>query len=159
MGDVLDMAERVLVGHIQGRKYNTERIWLWNMEIWGQFIDALPFVISIPKGWFTLSFSRLEHLQWVVARYWRIEQAPVLLKRWSPLFDHKREHLGVGPIWVRLPGLPMQFWFEDTFVHIGNALRSYLDHDKSYIAIGIMTMARILVHLDTREDLEESITL
>ena len=43
--------------------------------------------------------------------------------------------------------------------HIGNTLGTYLDHEKSYLTLGIMTMAKILVHLDTREGLEEAITL
>lgn len=85
--------------------------------------------------------------------------APVLLKRWDPLFDPEREQLGAGPIWVQLPGLPMQFWTTQVFKRIGDALGTYLEHDKSYEQTGIMTMARILVHLDTRPGLEEKITL
>lgn len=67
--------------------------------------------------------------------------------------------MGVGPIWVRLPGLPMQFWIPRVFKHVGDALGTYLEHDQSYEKTRIMTMARILVHLDTREGLEEKITL
>ena len=40
-----------------------------------------------------------------------------------------------------------------------DALGTYLEHDQSFEKTGIMTMARILVHLDTREGLEEKITL
>jgi len=40
---------------------------------------------------------------------WHIEQAPVLLQRWTPLFDPKREQMGATPLWVRLLGLPLQF--------------------------------------------------
>lgn len=61
--------------------------------------------------------------------------------------------MGVGPLWVKLPGLPLHFWLEDIFRHIGNALGTYLEHDKSYMSTGIMAYAMILVHLDTREGL------
>ena len=67
--------------------------------------------------------------------------------------------MGARPIWVRLSGLPMQFWTPQVFKRIGDALGTYLEHDKSYEQSRIMTMARILVHLDTRAGLEEKITL
>jgi len=45
------------------------------------------------------------------------------------------------------------------FKRIGDALGTYLEHDQSFEKTGIMTMVRILVHLDTREGLEENIAL
>lgn len=72
------------------------------------------------------------------------------------MFDPKWEQLGDGPLWVRLPELLLHFWFDDILKRIGNALVTYIDHDKSY---GNMSLARILIHLDTREGLEEQITL
>lgn len=85
--------------------------------------------------------------------------APVLLKRWSPLFDPEREQIGAGPLWVRLPGLPLQYWCEEAFIRIGNALGTYLDHDRTLVESSDRTVARILVHLDTREGLVGKITL
>lgn len=90
----------------------------------------------------------------VLSKLWHIELAPVLLKRWSPVFDPELEHLGAGPIWVRLPGLPLHFWSEDVFKHIGNALGTYLDYDKSNMA-----MARILVDLDKHKGLVENLQI
>jgi len=53
----------------------------------------------------------------------------------------------------------MQFWILMVFKRIGDALGTYLEHDQSFEKTGIMTMVRILVHLDTREGLEENIAL
>jgi len=80
--------------------------------------------------------------------------APVLLKWWSPLFDREHEQIGAGLIWVRLPGLPLQFWSEEVFIRIGNALGTYLDHDRTFVESKNRNLAR-----DTREGLEEKITL
>lgn len=74
------------------------------------------------------------------------------------MFNSEREELGVGPIYVHLLCLPLHFWFEDIFSHIGNTLRTFLDYEKSYIVSGNMSLARILVHLNTQEGLEEKIT-
>lgn len=53
----------------------------------------------------------------------------------------------------------MKYWNPIVFKHIGNVLGIYLEHDQSYETLGNMTMAHILVHLDTREGMEEKITL
>lgn len=44
-------------------------------------------------------------------------------------------------------------------MQIGNTLGTYLYYDRSYIQMKIQTLARILVYLDTKEGLEEKITL
>ncbi len=85
--------------------------------------------------------------------------APVLLKRWSPLFDSEREQIGVGPLWVRLSGLPLQYWSKEVFIKIGNTLGIFLDYDKTIVQYKNSSLACILVHLDTREGMEERITL
>lgn len=71
-------------------------------------LKDLPEVQVLPRGWFSLHFAKGNYTDLVLARYWYIEMAPVLLKRWSPLFDSKREQIGAGPLWVRLFGLPLQ---------------------------------------------------
>lgn len=100
-----------------------------------------------------------DFIPWVLSKHWHIELALVLLKHWSPPFDPKCEHLGVGSIFVRLPGLPLHFWSEDIFKWTGNALGRDMDFDKSYMLMGNMSMACILVFLDTIEGVEESIKL
>ena len=74
----------------------------------------------------------------------------MLLKHWTPLFDPETEQIGVGPIWIRLPGLPLQYWSKDIFRRIGNSLGTFMEYDKSYQTTGMMAYARILIHLDTR---------
>lgn len=83
----------------------------------------------------------------------------VFLKRWTLLFDSKKEKMGVGPIWVRLLGFPLQFWLKYVFRCIGDDLGIYLDHDRSYMETNSLAIVRILVHLDTREGLVESFSV
>lgn len=125
----------------------------------GQHLAELSFVQTFVCGWFALRFTGVEHTHWVLSSFLHMEQARVLLRRWSPLFNPEREQLRVGPLWVRLPGLPLQFWFEDIFRRIGNSLDTSLEFDKSYLSTGIMDFARISVHIDIREGLQEQVTL
>lgn len=136
-----------------------DRLTKWVEEIWGNLLRDLPEVHILPRGWFSLHFSKEDYIDLVLEKFWHIESAPVLLKRWSPLFNPEREQIGAGPLWVRLPGLPLQYWSEEALQQIGNALGTYLDHDRSYIESRQRTLAYVLVHLDTREGLERKITL
>ena len=82
-------------------------------------MPLLSEVLTMNCGWFVLIFSQPELVNWVLTKYWHIEMNPVLLKRWSPMFDPDKENAGVGSIWVQLPGLLMQFWNEATLRYIG----------------------------------------
>lgn len=90
--------KKVLVGRIRGRNYTIERLRLWIEEIWGSLLKDLPIIHVLARGWFALRFHREEYTDWILSRFWNIEMPPVLLKRWDPLFDPKREQLGAVPI-------------------------------------------------------------
>jgi len=158
-GETMDFADRVLVGCIRGRNYSAACLKTWATEVWGQHLVDIPFVQTFVRGWFALRFACVDHTNWVLSSYWHFEHAPVLLKRWTPLFDPETEHIGIGPVWIRLPGLPLQYWSEDIFRRIGNAIGSFMDYDKSYQHTGMMAYARLLINLDTRGGLQEYITI
>jgi len=96
--ETMTLARTILVVHVRGRTFTTERLKLWVKEIWGAQFSELPEVQELPRGWFSLHFSKEDHMNIVLAQYWHIEMAPVLLKRWSPLFDPEREQIGAGPL-------------------------------------------------------------
>jgi len=158
-GDIMEFADRVLVGRIRGRNYSAARLKTWATEVWGQHLVDIPVVQTFVRGWFALRFARADHTNWVLSSFWHFEHAPVLLKRWTPIFDPATEQIGIGPVWIRLPGLPLQFWSEDIFRRIGNAIGVYMDYDKSYLHTGMMAYARLLINLDTRGGLQEYITI
>lgn len=157
--EMMDFADRVLVGRIKGRNYTAAQLKTWATEVWGHHLVNIPHVQTFVRGWFTLRFARANHTNWVLSSYWHFEHAPVFLKRWTPLFDPKTEQIGIGPVWIRLPGLPLQCWSEDIFKRIGNALGTFMGYDKSYHQTGMMAYARILVNMDTRGGLYEHITI
>jgi hypothetical protein len=86
-------------------------------------------------------------------------EMPIVLKRWTPTFDAKKERVDEEPIWVRLSGLPMQFWNSARFVVIGNMLGSYIEADMSFEDTGLMSVARILVRLNLRPGLLQELTI
>jgi len=83
IGEEAFMASTILVGHVHGRAYSAKRITLWVKEIWGGLFKELPKVQVLLRGWFALDFTKENYTDFVLARYFHIEMAPVLLKRWS----------------------------------------------------------------------------
>ena len=84
---------------------------------------------------------------------------PIVLKKWSPIFDVVKERAGKEPIWVKLPCLPIHLWNQYLFKMWGDHLAEYLDVDFSFKDIGEMVVARMLVILDLREGLAPKICL
>ena len=104
-------------------------------------------------------FKKEEDLRQILNKSWAIEHSPVLLKPWHPLFDASRERVDKIPIWVRLPALPLHFWGPVHFRRIGDILGTYLDADFSYLETHEKKMARIMVNINIREGLAETINL
>ena len=67
--------------------------------------------------------------------------------------------MDVVPIWVRLLGLPMQYWSEDHFTSIENILGTFLEADMYFKITKLHRVARILVNINVREGLFEEIRL
>lgn len=67
MGDVVDTANKVLVGRVRGRTYSAAQLRLSVMEIWGNILKELLSVTILAWGWFTLSFQRKDYTSWVLS--------------------------------------------------------------------------------------------
>lgn len=76
-----------------------------------------------------------------------------------PLFDAQKEKEVESPVWVKLPGLPMQFSTDSAFISVGNTLGKFLNIDISYLRTHECGVARILVSLNPREGLADAINL
>lgn len=90
---------------------------------------------------------------------WSFGKRPILFRRWTPLFDAQKEKTVESPFWVKLPGLPMQFWTDSAFTSIGNTLGKFLDIDRSYLRTHDWSVAYILVSLNPREGLADAMNL
>ena len=122
----------------------------------GRGDEDSPRCIYPHQGWFMLTFTILTQVDWVLNQYWHIELHPMLLKCWSPIFDPNKENPGAEPIWMRLPGLPVQFQNETALRNIGEDFGHYLDHEKSYLVTGIKDVACILIFRDTGDGLHDN---
>eukprot|EP01018_Ginkgo_biloba_P004985 Gb_28741 [translate_table: standard] len=77
----------------------------------------------------------------------------------SPFFNARRKRTNSVPIWVKLPGLLLDFWSLDIFKEIGNTLGTFLEAEQGFVDSNSLSVARILVSLDLREGLAKEILI
>ena len=66
------------------------------------------------------------------------------------------EQLDTIPVWVHLPGLPLEFWNPTWLREIGNELGTFIEADLSFQQMKIKKVAKILVSLNIRTSLPEA---
>jgi len=153
MDEVADISGRTVIGRVRGRRFGVSTLSEWVESNWAVKLGYSPTFMVLLRGWFAFQLKNAEDAQWVLLCNWSIDSNPMALKLWTPLFDPRRERFDVEAIWVRLPGLPKEFWSPSIFKDIGNSLGVFLEADMSFEVSGDMSLARILVKIDMREDL------
>jgi hypothetical protein len=154
-----EMVEKVVVGRkkIYHMGFNTLMKWV-NLS-WFSILDHFPSVHVLSKGWFLLRFNNSVDVGNVLNIPWCIDLTSLPLKRRSPFFDSSCEIIDELMIWVRLPDLPIELWTTKGFECLGNSLGNYMETYMSFITLGIISMAYILVSLNIRKGFPEKIEL
>jgi len=76
-----------------------------------------------PKGFFTVILYCIEDKLRVLGTGPHFFNAAGLYMRdWIPRFNPDKEDLTWAPVWIRMYGLPDEYWDEDVFRKIGNGL-------------------------------------
>jgi hypothetical protein len=144
---VVEFLEMVVVGWACGKWLGTTFFHSWMENNWGYNLSVFPSIWLLAKGWFSFIFTATTNVSWVLSKTWSMLGTPIFLKCWTPSFYMKRERMDVVPVWVRLPGLPMQYWNPVHFSAIGNKLGEYIELNFFFEVTGLMSMSRILVRL------------
>ena len=156
---VLAMSQRTLVGRVMGKTFARKTVVDWVDGNWREFLGYSPKVDMLLCGWFAVVVKSEDDMRLILNKNWHVNHSPVLLKPWHPLFDASRERVDRIPIWVRLPGLPLHFWDPIHFRKLGDILGSFLEADLTFLETHYKQVARILVEVNIREGLPETIDL
>lgn len=83
---------------------------------------------------------------------WTVAGAPIAVTAWVPNFDPQRAYFGSAPVWVLVPGLPLDFWSEKVLGMILAPLGKFIRMGPVTQSLGRMgkkaTATRILVEVD-----------
>ena len=159
MNLVIQLENQTLVGRASGRSFALKIIIEWAHSAWKEHPGYVPEIIELNRNWFSFNFLQPDHAKWVMGKKWSVNNSPLFLKPWNPLFDASREKLDKIPVWVCLPAPSLQFWTLDYFKAIGNFLGEFLEAYLSFEETKQRKVARILINLNVREGLSEEIDL
>ena len=118
-----------------------------------------PEITQLAKGWFDFHFECKKDVDYVLGKIWNYGTTPFQLKRWTPLFHADTQRIDTIPVWVRLLGLPWEFWNPASLDDIGWALGTFIEAGLSYQQTRIRKVARILVSLNIRTSCQDHISL
>lgn len=81
----------------------------------------------IARGWLAFEFQSRDDKENILKGRWYWGPTIFPLERWTPCFDPKQELKTSQPIWIELPGLPLEIWSKWNLEAIGNALGTFMD--------------------------------
>ena len=65
---------------------------------------------------------------------WSFGKSTLTIKKWEPNMDLSYAFFLTTLIWVRLPGLPLEFWHEDNFRGIVGSFGDLIAIDRPIVA-------------------------
>jgi hypothetical protein len=138
--------EMVLVGKFAGPRPNIDVVRKFVSRKW--VLSGQVTVAAMAKGALAFRFTCLEDLtKALCGGPWLIGKSTLALKKWKPNMDLSGSFVESAPVWIKLPGLPMEFWNENIFRGIASILGDLLAIDSATAARSRLVHARLCVNV------------
>lgn len=112
------------------------------------------------KGFFTVIFANLEDKERVFEEGpYFMNNTGLFMKFWEERYNLEMEKMLAAPIWVRLFGLPVEFWDPEILEAIGNSIGNFVKISEAMKRGKYTSYARICVYMNIVEPLPEYIEL
>ncbi|CAI9088678.1 OLC1v1023081C1 [Oldenlandia corymbosa var. corymbosa] len=79
---------------------------------------------------------------------WSLDETYIRVLPWNKGFNYKEDNLTAVPTWIRIPGLPVDYFHEDLLRSLIKPLGRYIKADKNTLAVERGKYARLTVELD-----------
>jgi hypothetical protein len=146
-----------LIMYVLGSELSMNLVKNYMVKTWNHV--QLPDMYFHDDGYFILRFKSMEDRDSVLMNGpYTIRGMPMILKKWKPGFDMKKDMLRTLPIWIKLPKLPLELWGEG-LDKIGSALGTPLMTDECTANKFRVSYARILVEVDITQRLVDEIPI
>lgn len=110
------------------------------------------------KGFFTVIFANLEDKERIFEEGpYFMNNVGIFMRHWEDRYNPDAEKLLAAPIWVRLFGLPMEFWDPEVLEGIGNSIGAFVKVAESTKRGKYTSYTRICVYMNIAEPLSEYI--
>ncbi|GLJ44722.1 hypothetical protein SUGI_0940410 [Cryptomeria japonica] len=96
-----------IVGRFFSFRPSIDMVRRWAKSHWK--LKGSVEVSAMPGGLFLFKFNTDEDLIYVLSGSWAYGKHFLTMAKWKPGFDPSAELNRMAPVWVRLPGLPLEF--------------------------------------------------
>ncbi|XP_059072400.1 uncharacterized protein LOC131873583, partial [Cryptomeria japonica] len=112
------------------------------------------------KGCMSLSFSCEEDRRNILCGgSWAIGKYIIYIQKWYPNAGREKIFLVQVSVWIKLPGLPMEYWEEDVLAGITNTFGELIAIDQVTTSRRRLIYARICVGVGTDKNMPEEIEI
>lgn len=121
---------------------------------------ARPDIFLHEDGYYIVKFQSLDDLSEILySGPYSINNRPIILKQWSPDYDHNAAFLTEVPLWVTFPKLPMNYWSCASLSRIASAVGVPLYADECIAKQTRISYARMLIEVNVTKPLVREILL
>jgi len=105
MNMVVQLTNQTLFRRASGRSFALKTIIQWAHSVREEHLGYVPNIIELNRNWFVFNFLQPKHAKWALGKNWSVNNSPLFLNPWNPLFDANKEKLDKIHVWVHLPAL------------------------------------------------------
>ncbi|XP_019252654.1 PREDICTED: uncharacterized protein LOC109231445 [Nicotiana attenuata] len=147
-----------LIGYVLGGNPSFKEMLKFVYGVWNTV--TTPTVLLHDDGYFIFKFEYLEDKNLIMQNGpYTFNSRPMVLKDWDPNFQMKDESMRIVPIWINLPGLPIQCWAEENLGRIASLLGKPICTDRLTAECERVSYARVLVDMDITQPLPNEICI
>lgn len=141
-----------LVGKFIGPRPNIDLVRVFTKNKWE--LKGHVEVIAMAKGFMTFEFSfSKDYSRILCASNWSLGRSTLILQKWTSNLDLNNDFLSQDSVWIRLSGLPLEYWHEDFFDGIARSFGELLSIDSVTTTKKRLTYARICVGVIEGQDI------
>ncbi|XP_026439455.1 uncharacterized protein LOC113338212, partial [Papaver somniferum] len=146
-----------LIGHLDLKGVNFQDVKNNLEEQWKLGQGRVQFV-PMNMGFFTIKLQSQDDKDKLLnVDAWFFDLQNLNLIEWFPGFDADKQRTSHASMWVKFPGLPLEFWIEKTLLAMEKSLGTSIVVDKSTLEHEYGHFASVLVDINFAETATDSI--
>lgn len=150
--------KKSLIGKFMGNRPILENIRKWMKSVWR--VKGEVTLATLSLDFLMFNFNNEEDLTWVMENGpWWFGKSGLHLKKWYEGFNPNTESFSVMPMWVSLPKLPLDFWFEEAIVGIASTMGEFICMDYNTKMGQTFQSARFYVNVNINNPMKSKICL
>ncbi|XP_026455428.1 uncharacterized protein LOC113356488 [Papaver somniferum] len=108
--------------------------------------------IPMVRGFFIIKLLSQEDKNKIFdAEAWIVDHQKLNLLEWYPSFDPQKQKTSHATVWVKFPGLPMEFWLEKTLLAMAKTIGTPIVVDQRTLAHEYGYYASVLIDINFAE--------